>query len=81
MLRHKFEILRVVPYFFHRGKYFFFGGNVNHPYRRKVDVHLDMAVTVGFVAVVDFDTLNQRIDKRRGKEFTETIRDITSTKM
>ena len=26
-----------------------------------------MAVTVGLVAVVDFDTLNQRIDKRRGK--------------
>ena len=26
-----------------------------------------MAVSAGFVAVVDFDTLNQRIDKRRGK--------------
>ena len=48
MLCCKFEVLRVIPYFFHRSKDFFFGRNVCHPYRRKVDVHFDMAVTAGF---------------------------------
>ena len=66
LLCYKFEVLRIVPYFFHCGEDFFFRGNINHPHRRKINIYLHMAVTAGLVAVVDFDTLNQRIDKRGG---------------
>ena len=67
--RHKFEVLRIVLYFFHCGKNFFFRGNIYHAHCRKINIYLHMALTAGFVAVVDFDTLNQRIDKCRGKLF------------
>jgi len=55
LLRHKFEVLWVVPYFFHRGKDFFFGGNIYHAHRRNINIYLHMAVTAGLVAVVDFE--------------------------
>lgn len=66
-LCYELEILRVFAYFLHHRLDFFFGGNINYPNRCKIDVHLHMAVTVKFVVIVDFNTLNQRIDNGRRK--------------
>ena len=66
-LCHKLEILRVFPYLFHHSTDLFLCRNVDHPNRRKVDIHLDVAVTVILVVVVDFHALNQRVDEGRRK--------------
>lgn len=82
LLRHKVEVLRFVLYFFHRGKDFFLRGNIYHPYRCEVNINFYMAMTAVFVAVVEFDTLNQRIDERRGSSLMSVVsRKVRSTSL
>lgn len=61
-LRRDAIVLRAfLDFFHHYCKDFVFRGDIDQTNRREIDIHLDMAVPIVLVIVMDFDTLDQQI--------------------